>query len=103
MGVNTEEETLLVEDDEDQVRLAMRALCRDGILDEVDAILAAGDGEEAHDYFFGEGKYPGRGDVVEGYRLGPTPTSPSPPTNFEDFFEAMRHLGWYWLNWKESP
>jgi two-component system, response regulator len=51
---------LLVEDDEDQVMLAMRALRRHGIVDEVDEVVVAGDGEEALDYLFGAGSYDGR-------------------------------------------
>ncbi len=51
---------LLVEDDEDQVMLAMRALRTHGIVDEVDEVVVAGDGEEALDYLFGAGSYAGR-------------------------------------------
>ena len=35
---------LLVMDDEEQVILAMRALCRHGIVNEVDEVVIAGDG-----------------------------------------------------------
>jgi CheY-like chemotaxis protein len=51
---------LLVEDDEDQVILAMRALRKHGIVKEVDEVVVAGDGEEALDYLFGKGSYAGR-------------------------------------------
>ena len=51
---------LLVEDDEDQVMLAMRALRKHGIVKEVDEVVVAGDGEEALDYLFGKGSYAGR-------------------------------------------
>ncbi len=51
---------LLVEDDEDQVRLAMRALRKHGIVDEVDEVVVAGDGAEALDYLFATGSYAGR-------------------------------------------
>ena len=51
---------LLVEDDRDQVTLAMRALRKHGIVDEVDEVVVAGDGAEALDYLFGEGAYAGR-------------------------------------------
>ena len=51
---------LLVEDDEDQVLLAMRALRKHGIVKEVDEVVVAGDGEEALDYIFGTGSYAGR-------------------------------------------
>ena len=51
---------LLVEDDEDQVILAMRALRKHGIVKEVDEVVVAGDGEAALDYLFGKGSYAGR-------------------------------------------
>ena len=51
---------LLVEDDENQVLLAMRALRKHGIVKEVDEVVVAGDGEEALDYVFGTGSYAGR-------------------------------------------
>jgi hypothetical protein len=38
---------LLVMDDEEQVILAMRALCRYGIVHEVEEVVIAGDGGEA--------------------------------------------------------
>ena len=127
----------------------MRAMRKHGIVDEVDGVVVAGDGEEALDYLFGRGGYQGRdtrvtpefvlldvdlpsitglevlerlradkrtallpiilfsasnrrGDVAEGYRLGAN-SYVTKPTNFDDFSEAMRLLGWYWLNWNESP
>jgi len=51
---------LLVEDDEDHVRLAMRALRTNRVANDV---VVARDGEEARDYLFGIGKYQGR-DVL---------------------------------------
>ncbi len=51
---------LLVEDDENQVLLAMRALRKHGIVKEVDEVVVAGDGEEALDYIFGTGSHAGR-------------------------------------------
>ena len=63
MGTASVEEQrtiLLVEDDEDQVVLAMRALRNHGIVSEVDEVLVAGAGGEALDYLFGEGGYAGR-------------------------------------------
>lgn len=51
---------LLVEDDQDQTRLAMRALRKHGIADEVDEVVLASDGPEALDFLFGEGEYAGR-------------------------------------------
>jgi two-component system, response regulator len=47
----------LVEEDEEQVTFAMRALRKHGIVDEV---AVAGDGNKAVDYVFGEGGYAGR-------------------------------------------
>ena len=142
-------EILLVEDDEDQVMLAMRAMRKHGIVNEVDRVVVAGDGDEALDYLFGRGGYQGRDtrvtpefvlldvdlptmtglkvletlradertellpvilfsasnrrrDVVEGYKLGAN-SYVTKPTDFDGFSEAMRHLGWYWLNWNETP
>jgi two-component system response regulator len=138
---------LLVEDDQDQVVLAMRALRKHGIVAEVDEVVVAETGEEAVDYLFGEGPHDGRdtaimpefvlldvhlpkmdglevlerlrGDgrtrllpvilfsssnehVVEGYELGAN-SYVTKPDNFERFSEAMRYLGWYWLDYNESP
>lgn len=140
---------LLVEDDEDQVTLAMRALRKHGIVDEVDEVVVARNGAEALDYLFGEGDYYGRNteeipefvlldlqlpgmsglevlerlrsdertellpvilfsssnehrDVVRGYRLGAN-SYVTKPADFQKFSEAMRLLGWYWLDCNESP
>jgi two-component system response regulator len=147
-GVN-HKTILLVEDDEDQVLLAMRALRKHGIVGEVDEVVVAGDGEEALDYLFGRGSHAGRDtglmpefilldvklpkvdglqvlerlradertrivpvilfsssreheDVVAGYELGAN-SYVAKPANFERFSEAMRYLGWYWLNFNETP
>jgi two-component system response regulator len=43
-----------------------------------------------------------REDIVEGYRLGAN-SYVTKPVNFDRFSEAMRYLGWYWLNLNESP
>jgi len=51
---------LLVEDDENQVMLAMRALREHGIVEEVDEVVVARTGREALDYLFGEGAHAGR-------------------------------------------
>lgn len=143
----SEKTILLVEDDRDQVTLAMRALREHGIVEEVDEVVIAGDGVEALDYLFGEGSYADRDtttmpefvlldvhlpkidglqvlervrddertelvpvilfsssreDIVEGYRLGAN-SYVTKPVNFDRFSEAMRYLGWYWLNLNESP
>jgi two-component system, response regulator len=136
---------LLVEDDRDQVVLAMRALRKHGIVAEVDEVVVAGNGEEALDYLFGEGSHAGtmpefvlldvhlpkidglqvlgrlrddertrllpvilfsfsneHEDVVKGYELGAN-SYVTKPANFDRFSEAMRYMGWYWLNFNESP
>jgi two-component system, response regulator len=138
---------LLVEDDQDQVVLAMRALRKHGIVAEVDEVVVAETGEEAVDYLFGEGSHDGRDTavmpefvlldvhlpkmdglevlellrddgrthllpvilfsssnehVVEGYELGAN-SYVTKPANFDRFSEAMRYLGWYWLDYNESP
>jgi CheY-like chemotaxis protein len=138
---------LLVEDDEDQAMLAMRALRKHGIVAEVDEVVVAEDGEEAVDYLLGEGSREERDTtampefvlldvhlpkmdglrvlerlrddertrllpvilfsaskehVVEGYELGAN-SYVTKPANFDRFSEAMRYLGWYWLDYNESP
>jgi CheY-like chemotaxis protein len=57
--VNTKN-NLLVEDDEGQVRLALRALRKHGMVEEVDKVVVARDGSEALDHLFGEGEHDGR-------------------------------------------
>lgn len=138
-----------MEDDEDQVRLAMRTLRKHGIVDEVDEVVVAGNGSEALDYLFAMDSYAGRDagvlpefvlldmhlpkvdglrvlerlrqdertqllpvilfsssnehkDIVEGYKLGAN-SYVTKPANFDRFSEAMQYLGWYWLNFSESP
>ena len=144
-----ERNILLVEDDEDQVILAMRALRKHGIVAEVDDVVVSGTGEDALDYMFGSGPYSGRDastipefvlldvnlprmnglqvleklrederthlvpvilfsssnqhkDVVKGYELGAN-SYVTKPANFSKFSEAMQYLGWYWLNFNETP
>jgi len=41
-------------------------------------------------------------DVVKGYELGAN-SYVTKPANFDRFSEAMQYLGWYWLNFNESP
>ena len=143
----SEKTILLVEDDQDQVRLAMRALRKHGIAEEVDEVVVAGDGMEALDYLLGEGPHASRDtttmpefvlldvhlpkvdglqvlerlrddertellpvilfsssreEVARGYKLGAN-SYVTKPVNFDKFSEAMRYLGWYWLNLNESP
>jgi two-component system response regulator len=144
-----EKNILLVEDDEDQVILAMRALRKHGIVAEVDEVIVSDTGEDALDYMFGTGPYEGRDvnatpefilldvhlpkldglqvleklrederthlvpvilfsssnehrDIVKGYELGAN-SYVTKPANFEKFSEAMQYLGWYWLDFNESP
>jgi two-component system, response regulator len=137
---------VLVEDDRDQVVLAMRALRKHGIVAEVDDVVVAESGEEAIDHLLGDGSHEGGGTVlapefvllnvhlpgmdglevlkrlrdnerthllpvilfssskehvVEGYELGAN-SYVTKPANFERFSEAMRYLGWYWLDYNES-
>jgi len=142
----SEKTILLVEDDRDQVTLAMRALRNHGIVEEVDEVVIAEDGAEALDYLFGEGDHAGRDttktpefvlldvhlpkinglevlerlrenertellpvillssreEVAQGYRLGAI-SYVTKPVNFDRFSEAMQYVGWYWLNFNESP
>jgi two-component system response regulator len=138
---------LLVEDDRDQVTLAMRALRKHGIVAKVDEVVVAESGEEVIDYLLGESPHDGQDTpdmpefvlldvhlpkmdglevlkrlrdnertyllpvilfssskeyVVEGYELGAN-SYVTKPANFERFSEAMRYLGWYWLDYNESP
>ena len=41
-------------------------------------------------------------DVVKGYELGAN-SYVTKPANFDRFSEAMQYLGWYWLNFNETP
>lgn len=41
-------------------------------------------------------------DVVEGYSLGAN-SYVRKPVEFDQFVEAIRHLGLYWLLWNEPP
>lgn len=50
----TRKTIMLVEDDQDQVVLAMRALRKHGIVEEVDEVVVMRDGEEALGYLFAE-------------------------------------------------
>ncbi len=137
---------LLVEDNPDDELLAIRALKKNNIMNEV---VVARDGAEALDYLFGAGAYAGRDmsvmpqiilldlklpkidglevlrrlrndertkllpvvvltsskeerDLTESYSLGAN-SYIRKPVNFDQFTEAIRQLGLYWLVLNESP
>lgn len=127
---------LLVEDNPDDEVLTLRALRKNNIMNEV---IVARDGQQALDYFFGEGasarlaptvvlldlklpKIDGlevlrriradqrtcaqpiviltsskeEQDIISGYRLGAN-SYIRKPVDFNQFIEAIRQLGLYWL------
>lgn len=137
---------LLVEDNPDDVALALRALKRNHIANEV---VVANDGVEALDFLFCRGAHADRNpedlpevvlldlklpkiqglevlqqiraneqtrllpvvvlttssedrDVIESYRLGAN-SYIRKPVDFDQFTEAIRHLGMYWLVLNQSP
>lgn len=131
---------LLVEDNEDDIALTVRALKKNNIANE---LIIARDGAEALEYLFREGKYAGRSnellpqvvlldlklpkisglevlerirtdgrtqyvpvvvltssaeesDLVKSYHLGAN-SFVRKPVDFNEFIEATRQLGLYWL------
>ena len=137
---------LLVEDNQDDVALTMRALKKGNILNKV---VVARDGVEALDYLFGTGAYAGRNteeqpqvvlldlkmpkvdglevlqriradertrllpvvilttssedkDRISSYRLGAN-SFVRKPVDFNEFTEAVRQLGLYWLILNQTP
>jgi two-component system, response regulator len=137
---------LLAEDNPDDVKLTLRALQKNNILNEV---IVAEDGVEALDYLFGTGKFAGRDagllpqvvlldlkmpridglevlqriradertkllpvvvlttssedkDRVESYKLGAN-SYVRKPVDFNQFADAVRQLGLYWLVLNEGP
>ena len=137
---------LLVEDNPDDVKLTLRALNKNRILNEV---VVAQDGVEALDYLFASGKFSGRDtgimpqvilldlkmpkmdglevlhrirtdertkllpvvvlttssedrDRIESYKLGAN-SYIRKPVDFNQFAEAVQHLGLYWLVLNEAP
>lgn len=145
----TNTSVLLVDDDPDEVQLALRAFQKQGITDAVDEVVVARNGEEALDYLFGRGQHAERNpanvpefvlldvklpklngvevleriradertrllpvilysssgedeDVKAAYEAGAN-SYVTKPSNFRRFSEAMRSLGWYWLEWNVVP
>ncbi len=137
---------LLVEDNQDDEVLTLRALRQNNILNEV---VVARDGVEALDYLFAAGAHKGRDmhimpqvvlldlklpkidgfevlkrirsdsmtrhlpvviltsskeekDLINGYSLGAN-SYIRKPVDFENFVEAIRQLGLYWLVLNETP
>ncbi|HUX91979.1 MAG TPA: response regulator [Gallionellaceae bacterium] len=133
---------LLVEDNPDDEVLTLRALRKNNITNEVTVVR---DGQQALDYFFGEGAFTRPAptvvlldlklpkinglevlrriradqrtclqpvviltsskeeqDLVNGYRLG-TNSYIRKPVDFDQFVEAVRQLGLYWLVLNEIP
>ncbi len=137
---------LLVEDNSDDELLAVRALRKNNIGND---IIVARDGVEALDYLFGTGQYAGRDlsempqiilldlklpkidglevlrkiragertkllpvailtsskeekDLVDSYSLGAN-SYIRKPVDFDQFCEAVRQLGLYWLVLNEAP
>ena len=137
---------LLIEDNEDDEALTLRALKKNGIMNEV---VVVRDGAAALDYLFGEGVFADRDpgvlpqlvlldlklpkvdglevlrqvradartkmlpiviltsskeqqDLITGYSLGCN-SYIRKPVDYEQFVEAVRQLGLYWLVLNESP
>jgi two-component system, response regulator len=139
-------EILLVEDNPDDVRLALHALHKNHLANRVEVVR---DGEAALDFLFGRGAYAGRNtndhpkvvlldlklpkvdglevlqhiknspelrsipvvvltssdqeyDIVQSYEMGVN-SYIRKPVDFEQFVEAIRNLGYYWLVLNEPP
>jgi Response regulators consisting of a CheY-like receiver domain and a winged-helix DNA-binding domain len=142
----TDKIILLVDDNENDVFLAQRALKKSNIANEV---VVASDGQEALDYLFGNGKYTGRDltqmpvvilldlrmpkvdgfqvlrqiranpqtkllavvcltsskleiDIIKGYSEGCN-AYVTKPVDFDQFAEAVKQLGLFWLVLNEPP
>ncbi|MCC7573126.1 MAG: response regulator [Candidatus Methanofastidiosum sp.] len=137
---------LLVEDNQDDIELTIRAFKKNNILNNIDVVK---DGEEALDYLFQKGRYsnltvedypelvlldlklPKLGglevlkkirenkktsltpvviltsskeeqDLSNGYKLGAN-SYVRKPVDFNQFMEAVKQLGLYWLVLNEGP
>ena len=142
----TDKIILLVEDNPDDEELAMRALKKNNIRNDIHVVR---DGAAALDYLFGTGEYAGRDisdqpqvilldlklpkvgglevlqrlrsdertrllpvviltsskeeqDLITGYSLGAN-SYVRKPVDFDQFVEAVRQLGLYWLVINEPP
>lgn len=142
----SEKYILLVEDNEDDIALTLRAFKKQGIVNQV---VVVRDGEEALDFLFGRGSYKKRErkdpptvvlldlklpklngievlaklraeestrflpvviltssreerDLIDGYRNGAN-SYIRKPVDFDEFSEAVRQLGLYWLLLNEIP
>lgn len=139
-------EILLVEDNPNDVELALHALKKNNLTNHIHVVR---DGAEALEFLFGSGEYAGREinhapkvilldlklpkvdgmevlqriksdqrtrsipvvvltssreerDIVESYRLGVN-SYITKPVDFEQFTEAVRQLGLYWLLLNQPP
>jgi CheY-like chemotaxis protein len=146
MFAENEVEIVLVEDNPNDRELALRALKKNKIANN---IVVLEDGEQVIDYLYGRGKFAYRNtnvnprlvlldlklpkmdgldvlkviksdpdkkmipvvmltsskeesDVVESYRLGVNSYIVK-PVDFDNFVEAIRNIGFYWLLMNESP
>lgn len=146
MMVNKPIEILLVEDNPNDMELALHALKKHNLANHIETVR---DGAEALEFIFGTGAYAGRSlengprvilldlklpkvdgievlrelkadprtrripvvvltssseerDIVETYDLGVNSYIVK-PVDFEQFTEAVRQLGWYWLLLNQPP
>ena len=106
---------LLVEDNPDDVELTLRAFKKNNIMNEV---VVKRDGAEALDFFFGKDGVAGKGnnglpvviltsskeqsDIVNGYNLGCN-SYIRKPVDFNQFADAVKQVGLYWLILNEVP
>jgi two-component system response regulator len=139
-------EILLVEDNPNDLELALHALKQNKLANHIEVVR---DGAEALEFIFATGAYEGRRlengpkvilldlklpkvdglevlrqiradsrtrtipvviltssheerDIIEGYKLGVN-SYITKPVDFDQFTEAVRHLGFYWLLLNQSP
>jgi two-component system response regulator len=139
-------EILLVEDNPNDVELALHALKKNNLANHIEVVR---DGAEALEFLFATGSYAGRNvdngprvvlldlklpkvdglevlrrvkadprtrsipivvltssreerDIVESYELGVN-SYITKPVDFDQFTEAVRHLGYYWLLLNQPP